>query len=158
MSPWALSVEEVPVEAEAEYAAVEGVVGREEIVAFAGAVDVAHEDIEAAALQLEVGVEVAEGVVAHRGAHRLVLLHDVRLQLGAVFRRVVFCEVAHIDAEVCLQHACDFEAEIEVGVDVELRQGQDAAVGCLLPCDDIVPVEDAEAEVLAELCRDDLYV
>ena len=137
MSPWALSVEEVPVEAEAECAAVEGVVGREEIVAFAGAVDVAHEDID---------------------AHRLVLLHDVRLQLGAVFRRVVFREVAHIDAEVCLQHACDFEAEIEVGVDVELRQGQDAAVGCLLPCDDVVPVEDAEAEVLAELCRDDLYV
>lgn len=92
---WFLVVE-IPVESDAQDASVDGVVRSKEIVALPAAVDVAHHYVEAACLQLEIGVYVADRVVSYLCSDGIVLLDYVRLHLRTVFRSVVFGEISYV--------------------------------------------------------------
>ena len=87
---------EIPVESDAQDASVDGVVRSKEIVALPAAIDVAHHYVEAACLQLEIGVYVADRVVSNLGSDCFILLNHIRLHLRAVFRSVVFGEISYV--------------------------------------------------------------
>ena len=101
-----LLVEEVPAYAEAEDSFVELIVRREEVVAIAlSGVHVTHHYEEACVLEVEVGVDVHYGVVAHFRA-AVAFLHAELSQCRAVGWCVILGEVSGVGTENALQHVC----------------------------------------------------
>ena len=63
-----------PTESKTEYALVQRVVWRKEIVSSTG-IDVRHHDKEAAALEQEVGIDVDDGIIAYLRLYIVILLY-----------------------------------------------------------------------------------
>lgn len=123
-----LLVEEVPAYAEAEDSFVERIVRREEVVAVAlSGVHVTHHYEEACVLEVEVGVDVHYGVVAHFRA-AVAFLHAELSQCRAVVWRVILGEVSGVSTEIALQNLCYAELQIQVGVYVEVGHGQSVVI------------------------------
>ena len=156
VSSFLFLVEEIPAETEAKDALVERIVGREEIVALAGSrIHMAHHDEETGVLEVEVGIDVDNGIVAHFDGD-FVFLHDKLADGGTVVGCIVFREIAGVGAKVAFQHAGYLEPQEEVGVDVQVGHGQGVFVGRLLPRDGALPVERSQREVLGERGGDEV--
>ena len=100
-------------------------------------------------LEVEVGIHVDNGIIAHLDAFglRLVGIHAER---GAVGGGIIRGEVAHVAAQLHAQHLGNAEQQVEVGVEREFRQGHYLLVGRRLIGHLALPVERAQREVLAE--------
>ena len=131
--------------------------GCEEILSVAAArIDVTHHHEEAGMLQVEVGVDVDERIVAR--LHTVVAcLHGILSERRTVVGGIILCEVASVGTKVAFQHLCNLEAQVEVGVDVEVWHGQHIVVCRLLICYDIFPVERSQLKVLCQRQREQRY-
>ena len=113
-------VVEVPADTKSEYALVEWIVRCKEIVGFAlSCIDMAHHHEESCALQVEVGVNIHDRVVAH---FRSVLasLYCILSECGTVVGCIILCEESCIGSKVAFQHTCNLESEEQIGVDVKV--------------------------------------
>ena len=100
-------------------------------------------------LQEEVGIDIDDGVGAGLHPHGFVGLHDELSEGRAVFGSVVFGEEAHVGSEVAVEDVGYLELHEEIGVDVECRYGENLGMRRTLIGDLVLPVEDAEFEVLS---------
>lgn len=108
----------------------------------------AHHDEETTLLEAEIGIYIDYGVIAYFGAKGVVFLYAVASCLRTVFWGVVFGEPAHIGSEMYAEDAGDGEIEIEVGPVVEGWHCEEYLLAALLIGETILPVEDAETEIL----------
>jgi len=108
----------------------------------------AHHDEEATLLEAEIGIDIDYGVIAYLGAKGVVFLYAVTSCLRTVFWGVVLGEPAHVGSEMHAEDAGDGEIEIEVGPVVEGWHRKEDFLTALLIGETILPVEDAETEVL----------
>ena len=103
-------VVEVPADTKSEYALVERVVWCKEVVGLAlSCIDMTHHHEESRALQVEVGINIHDRVVAH---FRSVLasLYCILSECGTVVGCIILCEESCIGSEVAFQHACNLES------------------------------------------------
>ena len=143
-----LLVEEVPAYAESEYSFVKRIVGCEEVVAVALAcIDMAHHHEEAGVLQVEVGINVHQRIVAHLSAV-VAVLYTILSKSRTIVGCLVLGEVACVGTEVALQNPRNLESQIQIGVDVEVGHRYDVVVGRFLICHHILPTQRTELEVL----------
>ena len=106
----AVLVVEVPADTKSEYALVEWIVRCKEIVGFAlSCIDMTHHHEESCALQVEVGVNIHDRVVAHFCAI-VARLNSILSESRAVVGCVILCEESCIGSEVAFQHACNLES------------------------------------------------
>ena len=106
--------------------------GGEEIVATAAAgIHVGHHHEETGVLQVEVGIDVHDGVVANF-LLCFAFLHAELSEGRAVVGGCIFREVAGIGTEVDAEHAGNLEAHEEIGVDVQIGNGKHIAIRSLL--------------------------
>ena len=126
--------------------------GRQEIVAVARACrDVAVHDEEAGALQVHVGIDINEGIAAQLHAALGILLDGKLVELRTEVGSVVLGEEADVAAYLEGQLTDHHELQVEVAEEVEGGQRQHLLVAGVLVGDHVLPVEDAQAEVLLEL-------
>ena len=119
-----LSVKEVPAQANAQGAFVQGVVGGEEIfLAAAARIDVAHHHEEACVLEVEVGIDVHNRIAAH--LHSLgTFLNGELAKRGTIVGSVVLGEVAHVATHVAAEHLGNFKPKEEIGINIEVGNGK----------------------------------
>ena len=103
-------VVEVPADTKSEYTLVERIVRCKEIVGFAlSCIDMTHHHEESCALQVEVGVNIHDRVVAHF-CSVFASLYCILSQCGAVVWFIILCEESCIGSEVAFQHTCNLES------------------------------------------------
>ena len=134
---------------------IHGIVGSPEVVAGA-LVEVGDIDVAAHSLEGEVSVAVENGVVADLHTGLRYVLHGVLLEEGCVVGGVVAGEVTHVHSEFHSQDLGDVEDDIGVGVEADGGQGEHVLIGGGLPGDLVVPMENAEFQVLAQGGTEDL--
>ena len=115
--------------------------------------------VEAALLQVEVSIDVHDGVVAN-GDTRLGVgvLEVIHAEPRAVCRGIVGGEVAHVASQLDAQHLGIGEFQVQVAIDVHERQGQNVVAAAVLRRHLVVPVQDAEDKVLIQCGAQHLYV
>ena len=137
---------------------VHGIVWYEEGVPLAG-IDVAHRYIEAAVLEVHVGIDSDDGVAAYLGSLVACVLYGELLDGRAVVGSIVGREEAHVAAYLHAQNLGNAysEEQVEVGVDVELRQWQGILIAAGLKAHLVVPVDDFPVEVLGKRSPEHLH-
>lgn len=150
-------VVEVPADTKSEYALVERVVWCKEVVGLAlSCIDMTHHHEESRALQVEVGINIHDRVVAHFCAI-VARLNGILSESRAVVGCVILCEESCIGSEVAFQHTRNLESEEQIGVDVEVGHGQSHVVRRLLVRNDIVPMQRSEFQLLLQFERQQTY-
>ena len=124
--------------------------GNEEGIACSAlVVDVGGHDVEAGVLEVEIGIDVDDGIIAHLHAGGLVL-YAILSDDGAIGGAVIFGEIAEVGTQLGQEDFGKTEFEVEIGVGVEGGHGQHILVGRHLIGQGVLPVEDAPAEILIE--------
>ena len=123
----------------------------------AACVEMGYVDVASDTLDGEVGIAIEDGVVADVDAFLRSVLRGELSDEGCIVGCIVAGVVAHVGAQFYTQYFGDVENDVRVGVETDGGQGQYILVGGVLPGDFIVPVEDAEVQVLPEGCTEDLY-
>ena len=112
-------------------------------------VDVGIHDVEAGMLQVKVGVDIDDGVVADLD-EMVYILVGVHAERGVVSGSIVLGEVAQVGSQLYAEDLGYMEENIQVGIGGEGGQRKDALVARGLIGQFIFPVEDAKGEVLVE--------
>ena len=112
-----------------EHHAIGGIVWREEFFVIAGTVEhVGHNEEEPTTFQHQIGIDIDEGVFAEFYLALRVLLYgklvDKRTEIGGI----VFREISGIGTQFHTEYAGNLKLQVEVGEDVQLRQGQHVGV------------------------------
>ena len=149
-------IEESPTDADAQFGRVGGVVGGEKVATVA-LIEMSVGHVEAHAFEGEIDVGVDPGIVAQLGAIGGVL-ESKHAHHRAVSGGVVAREVAHIGAQFGGQDAGHLKLQVEVGPRCQERERERPVVGTLLERQLVFPIQNAEAEVLAEGGADKLDV
>lgn len=114
-------------------------------------VDMTVHHVEAALLEVEVGIDVDDRVVAYGDAGvRVGVLKVIHAEARAIGGCIVGCEIANIAAQLDAQHFSIGELQIEIAVDIDERQGEYIVATAVLRCHLVVPMQDAEGKVLIE--------
>ena len=113
---WAFLIEKIPGDAEVHDGTVNGVVGgKEGVLAGHVACYVVPHDEEAGSLQVHVGVDVDEGVVAQGNAAVGDLLHGILIELWTEVGGFVLGEEGAAGTELDAEYTGNLETEVEVG-------------------------------------------
>ena len=131
--------------------------GKEDVASLFGVVHVVGHDVEPRVFEVEVGVNVDDGMAAHLDAV-VGSLYGKYSKLGTVGRGFVFGEVAHVCAELYAEHFGNTEEQVEIGVGIERWERVNVFVRRGLVGQLVLPVEDAKAEVLSQPEAEQLYV
>ena len=100
--------------------------GREEVFTrTATGIDMAHHDKEACVLEVEIGIDIHDGISAKFDTTRFILLYGELSESGCIVGCFILGEESHVGSEIAFQHLCDLELEIEIGVQVECGNRQD---------------------------------
>jgi len=142
---------EIPTKSKSQDAVIERIMRGKKIhlIATTG-IDMTHHHKEASLLKMEVGIDIEDGIIADLNTIGP-FLNSILAQTRSIVRCVVLGKISYVSAEVALQDFSDFEAKIEIGVHIKLRNGQYIFGTRLLISKDILPVEGAELEVLIQL-------
>ena len=144
-------VEEIPGQTELEPHRVERIVGGQERHRVAHAFrHVIHHRVDTRMLQVQVGVDVHYRVVSYLDT--VVRVLEIELADGRrIVQRVILGEVAHVSTQFHGQYfLCQLELQVQVAVQRQVGQGQDILVAAFLICDFVVPVEDAQCQVMLQ--------
>ena len=116
-------------------------------------IDVAHHRKEATSLEHEVGIYVHEWIVAQFRSYRSVLLNSELSKTRHILRSVVLGEIRYVSSEMAFKHLGNLEVEIKIAPYIELWQWEGAFLLAELICNAVLPIENAEFEVLRQFCR-----
>ena len=83
-------------------------------------------------LEEEVGIHIDDGVVAHRHTVVFVLLHGKLCDSWHEVRGVVFGEIPRVGSQVAVEYLGNLETQIQVGICIQGRQGEDVLRARLL--------------------------
>ena len=102
--------------------------------------------------------DVDPGIATQLDAAVGILLYGKLVELRAEVGRIVLGEPGGVGSQFDTQHAGNLELQVEVGEEVERRQGQHVLVARVLIGHHVLPVQRSQTEVLVQLCREDVDV
>ena len=113
-------------------------------------VDVVHGNVDAAMLDVKVGIDVHNGIVADFHTRILCILNGKLLDGRRIVGCIITGEITKVASQLHVQHLGDAELEVEVAVERYLRKGQSQRVAAGLVGDVVVPMEWSCLHVLAQ--------
>lgn len=125
--------------------------GEEIVLVALACIDVAHHDEEAGVLEVCVGIYVYDRVVTYLHIVFAITLYCVHSYVWRIVWGFVAGKVAYVCTHVYLQYLGDANLDVEVAVYIESRYRESTLVAGVLVGNLILPMEDAELEVLFQL-------
>ncbi len=92
----------------------------EEVVLVAlSCIDMAHHYEETGVLDVNVGVNIDDRIVAYLYVVLAVALYRILSHIRCIVGSFIACKVAHVSTQVYVQHLYYLELDVEVGVGIE---------------------------------------
>ena len=129
---------------------------REKIVLpSASGIDMTGHQEESRLLELEIGIDIHDGIVADL-RQTVTCLNSELSQRRTVVGGIIAGEITQIGPQVAFQHTRNLKAQIEIGVDIESGNGQNSFLARLLPGHDTFPMNRAEGNILIQFSREQI--
>ena len=125
--------------------------GEEIILVTLAGIDVAHHDEKAGMLEMCIGIYVDDRVVAYLHVVLAITLYGIHAHVWRIVWGFVAGKVAYVGTHVYFQYLGNVYFDIEVAVYIECRYRKCTLVAGVLIGNQVLPMEDAELEVLFQL-------
>ena len=118
-------------------------------------IDVAHHHEESRMLDEHIGGGIDDRVVAHLHIVSTIALYDILSHIWRIVGSLIASEIASVGTEVDIEHLSYTELDVEVRIDIKVWYWYHLLLARVLVGNYVLPVEDAQTEVLHELsCQD----